>query len=362
MQKKCNMKRVALIVPAEPEKAPYLHYYVNLLAKNNIDYDLIAWNRSGNYRGKDPHVIMFMQRSLEGINVLRRFVAYNDFCHFVKERLQVVDYDLVIVHTIFPAVLLRKILSGKYRRKFVLDIRDRGAFYSCLRPFLKRLLKHSAFNVISSPGFKSWLPNVHFYLSHNIGLVSIANLEKINVDLFNKGVIRILSIGQIRFYDANKYMIDELSNDTRYYLHYAGIGPDAERLKNYCGAKKIDNVFFSGRYQKHAEPSILSDCDFVNIIFPKRKGTLSAMPNRFYGAVIHRKPVLVTEGSVQAEYVKKYGLGIVVNEKESLKTQIENYIANFDATLFENGCMSFLEEIQNDITNFERKLQDLLEH
>lgn len=356
------MKKVALIVPAEPEKAPYLHYYVSLLKKNNIDYDLIAWNRSGNCRSEDEHMIMFMQKSLEGINVLRRFIAYKGFCHFVAERLRIVNYDLVIVHTIFPAVMLQKILLKEYKQKFVLDIRDRGAFYPCLKLFLRQIVKYSAFNVISSPGFRCWLPKAQFYLSHNVGPVSITNLEKIGVDLFNEKVIRILSIGQIRFYDANKYMIDELANDSHYYLHYAGVGPDAERLKKYCSANKINNVWFSGRYQKSMESAILSDCDFVNIIFPKRKGTLSAMPNRFYGAVIHRKPVLVTAGSVQAEYVKKYGLGIVVNEKEHLKTQIENYIANFDGTLFENGCMSFLEEIQNDITNFERKLQDLLEH
>ena len=40
--------KVALLLPAEPEKAPYIQYYIDVFKEKGIEYDVIAWNRSGN--------------------------------------------------------------------------------------------------------------------------------------------------------------------------------------------------------------------------------------------------------------------------------------------------------------------------
>lgn len=344
--------KVALVLPAEPEMAPYIYYYTNILEQKSIDYNLIAWNRSGNNPKQAKNLIMYEEVSPDTLRKSRKIAGYIGFVRFVKKQLAAEQYDIVIVHTILPAVLLSNFLINKYVGRYILDIRDRGSLFPLWRYRIKDLLNNSALNVISSPGFKHWLPESEFCLSHNIGLNGLEG-KSIARDISFGEKITILSIGQIRFYEANKFVIDSLANSKRYFMHYAGFGPDSERLRKYCEINHISNVFFSGRYLKQDEPQILANSDFINIIFPNTIGALYAMPNRFYGAAIFRKPVLVSEGSIQAEYVRRYGMGIVVSRTDNLQAKIESYIKTFDANDFVKRCDGFLEEIKSDIFDFE---------
>lgn len=352
---KNELMKVALILPAEPEMAPYIHYYINVLKKECVNYNLIAWNRSGKNSRITSNMIMYDSVSPDTASYIEKMRGYIGFTRFVKKQLKSVEYDLVVIHTILPAVLMKRFLIRNYEKRYVLDIRDRGSLFGLWKHQFSKLLSSSVFNVISSPGFKQWLPKSNFYLSHNIGLNGLKGVC-LDKEIQFGGKITILSIGQIRFYEANKYVIDSLANNSRFGLHYAGFGPDSERLQLYCSQNHISNVIFSGRYMKKDEPEILGSCDFINIVFPKTSGTLSAMPNRFYGATIFRKPVIVTSGSVQAEYVKKYGTGIILDENVELQKQIENYIASFDSERFVMGCDAFLSEVAKDNECFENQL------
>lgn len=351
--------KVALVLPAEPEMAPYIYYYINVFEEEQVDYDVIAWNRSGNNPKLMKNMVIYDQKSPDTSSKIKKISGYYRFVRFAKKKLEETEYNLIVVHTILPAVLMKSFLKKKYAKRYVLDIRDRGSWFFLWKSRLRSLLTSSGMNVISSPGFKKWLPNASYYLSHNIGLNGVKGMMLNEPIKFGKK-ITILSIGQIRFFEANRYVIDSLANKEKYYLHYAGYGPDSERLKEYCCRYGIFNVHFSGRYLKKDEPQILSACDFINIVFPKTSGTLSAMPNRFYGAAIFRKPVIVSSGSVQAEYVKKYGIGIVLDEAIDLSQQIETFISGFDEKQFIQGCDAFLQEVDNDNECFEKQLYTLI--
>lgn len=83
-------------------------------------------------------------------------------CTVCEKQLQKVRYDLIVVHTILPAVLMRHFLVEKYKGHFILDIRDRGSLFVLWKKRLKSLLDCSALNVISSAGFTQWLPKMNF--------------------------------------------------------------------------------------------------------------------------------------------------------------------------------------------------------
>ena len=222
--------KVALVLPAEPEMAPYIYYYINVLEKVQVDYDLIAWNRSGNNPKLVKNMVIYDRKSPDTSSKIKKIWGYYCFVRFAKKQLEEKDYKLIVVHTILPAVLMKSFLQKRYVKRYVLDIRDRGSWFSLWKTRLQSLLASSGMNVISSPGFKEWLPNSNYFLSHNIGWNGIKGIKLEKPIKFGEK-ITILSIGQIRFFDANKYVIDSLANRERYYLHYAGYGPDSERLK-----------------------------------------------------------------------------------------------------------------------------------
>ena len=349
--------KVALLLPAEPEKAPYIQYYIDVFKEKGIEYDVIAWNRSGNNPKVLERLIMYEAPSPDTLSNIKKVRGFWGFKQFVEKTVRQKQYDRLVVHTIMLAVFMSSFLKRYYGGKYILDIRDECSLYGIMKLRLPVLLKYSFCNVISSWGFKTWLPEAEYVISHNIGF---RWKEKMNMpapdSFFHHQPLDILTIGQIRHFDGNRVLIDELGNRK---MHFAGDGVDVPRLVEYCKEKKINNVAFSGRYLKENEDDIVSTSDFVNILLPQTR-VQQAMANRFYLAILNYKPVIVNAESIQAEYVRKYGLGIVWELGTSLKNAIEDYIARFDIEQFLDGRRKLCETLMKDVMQFNKMLNDIL--
>ena len=352
--------KVALLLPAEPEKAPYIQYYIDVFKEKGIEYDVIAWNRSGNNPKVLERLIMYEAPSPDTLSNIKKVRGFWGFKQFVEKTVRQKQYDRLVVHTIMLAVFMSSFLKQYYGGKYILDIRDECSLYGIMKLRLPVLLKYSFCNVISSWGFKTWLPEAEYVISHNIGF---RWKEKMNMpapdSFFHHQLLDLLTIDQIRHFDGNRILIDELGNRGNMKLHFAGDGVDVPRLVEYCKEKKINNVVFSGRYLKENEDDIVSTSDFVNILLPQTR-VQQAMANRFYLAILNYKPVIVNAESIQAEYVRKYGLGIVWELGTSLKNAIEDYIARFDIEQFLDGRRKLCETLMKDVMQFNKMLNDIL--
>ena len=352
--------KVALLLPAEPEKAPYIQYYIDVFKEKGIEYDVIAWNRSGNNPKVLERLIMYEAPSPDTLSNIKKVRGFWGFKQFVEKTVRQKQYYRLVVHTIMLAVFMSSFLKQYYGGKYILDIRDECSLYGIMKLRLPVLLKYSFCNVISSWGFKTWLPEAEYVISHNIGF---RWKEKMNMpapdSFFHHQPLDILTIGQIRHFDGNRILIDELGNRGNMKMHFAGDGVDVSRLVEYCKEKKINNVVFSGRYLKENEDDIVSTSDFVNILLPQTR-VQQAMANRFYLAILNYKPVIVNAESIQAEYVRKYGLGIVWELGTSLKNAIEDYIARFDIEQFLDGRRKLCETLMKDVMQFNKMLNDIL--
>lgn len=349
--------KIALLLPAEPEKAPYIQYYIDVFKKHHVEYDVIAWNRSGNSPKLLEHLIMYNTPSPDTLNKIKKIGGFWGFKMFVEKVVKQNRYDCLVVCSIMFAVFVSSFLKRYYKGKYILDIRDECALYGVIKWRLPMLLKYSFCNVISSWGFKTWLPQSDYVISHNIGF---RWKEKWNMpapdSFFHHSPLNVLTIGQIRLFDGNRIVIDELGNKPDFTIHFAGEGMDVPRLKEYCISKDINNVTFSGRYLKKNEDAIVNTCDFVNILLPQTR-MLQAMTNRFYLAILNYKPVIVNAESIQAEYVRKYNLGIIWEQGDVLKEKIKDYIRDFDPMKYLQGRMIFQKELQEDILSFEEDVQ-----
>ena len=352
--------KVALIVPAEPEKAPYIQYYINVFKEKGVEYDVIAWNRSGNNLGLLDHSIIYNKPSPDTLSNMKKICGFRNFKRFVERIIMQKRYDCLVVHTIMLAVFMSPFLIRYYRGNYIWDIRDECAFLKIVRWKFAALLKYSFCNVISSWGFKLWLPDSEYIISHNVGFHW---KEKVNMQVpssfFQHRPLNILTIGQIRHFEGNRILVDELGNKDYFVLHFAGEGMDSLRLQQYCNDRNMKNVTFSGRYLKKDEDNIIQTCDFVNILLPQTL-TLQAMANRLYAAILNYKPVIVNEESIQAEYVKRYHLGIIWKQGMSLQESIVKYIKQFDEQEFVNGRSLFFEEISADVSRFETMLSEFI--
>lgn len=352
--------KVGLLLPAEPEKAPYIQYYIDIFVAKNIEYDIIAWNRSGNNPKTFEHLVMYEKVSPDTLGNMKKIQGFWGFKKFIEKIVREKRYDYLVVHTITLAVFISSFLFRHYKKKYILDIRDECSLYEVMKLRLPILLKNAYCNVISSWGFKTWLPKTDYIISHNIGFRWKEKMEMPTpVPFFQHRLLNILTIGQIRHFEGNRILIDELANRDNIMMHFAGEGIDAPRLENYCKMYNIENVIFSGRYLKSDEIAYCKECDLVNILLPHTR-VMQAMANRFYLAILNYKPVIVNMESIQAKYVKKYGLGVVWEQGTSLVKCIDEYIDNFDREDFNKGRRLFFHELMQDIENFETVVLELI--
>ena len=167
------MARACIITYDEYINIPYVKDYEKLLRNNGIEYDFIFWNRSGGhiiaYNGDAKAHTFNWQTKKSKLSKLLPFLLWSGFARKVLRKY---DYDFLIVCTTIPAILLADVLLKKYKKKFLLDIRDftyeNISIYKALE---KKLIAIAGMIIISSKGFLTWLPeDADYVYTHNLTL------------------------------------------------------------------------------------------------------------------------------------------------------------------------------------------------
>jgi hypothetical protein len=351
--------KVLCVMPSAKVFAPYYQYYKNVFDElPSVQVKCLVWNRTniGQNEGDD---IAYNENASYLDGGFKKIISFYRYSRFVVDHLDKSSYDLIVVFTLAAGLFLQKKLKTSYRNRYILDIRDYSPVLRVVS--IKSLIKSSVLTVISSEGFKKWLPLEHRYLlCHNVNkrLLSIAIDGMRSNGIVNK--VKILCIGIIRDVNINMQFIQMLSGSKEIEIHYCGWSLEVEHLKKRI-ANKIHNVFFSGYYSKSEEISIVMQCDMINIVQSQTIAEFSLMSNRFYLGIICGKPMIVSKGSLHAMYVDKYNLGMVIdNNKMPSSDQIKHFLSSFDWQKFYAGIRQVKDQIQKDVHQFERQLSIVL--
>src|SRR5690606_8660074 len=163
----------------------------------------------------------------------------------------------------------------------------------------------------------------------------------------------ISCIGAIRDFEANSELIYSLKNDNRFLVKFHGTGISESDLKRFAHNHGVSNVEFTGHYKKASEIKLYRASSFINLLRNSNSyNDRVALPNRLYNSAMYRVPILCYEGTLLAEYVKKYNLGVCISSKENLKEELLSYIAHFDEISFTNGVDLFLTSIDAEQQSF----------
>jgi len=352
--------RVGILIPGNIESQPYLRYFTDLFDSLEIDYEYVCWDRDNkNPTMYNNHKVITIKYSASIKNSnFRKLIDYWIFSKIVKKKLPKLGYDFLIIHTIANAFFLKNYLIRNFNNKFIFDIRDYSPIYPLIKNSVKELIDYSVITTISSEGFLNWLPKVNKYLlSHNVakGYLESQQCNK----LIRNDEIKILTIGQLRNSISNKRIINSLGNKENVKLLFAGVGVEKFDLETFA-LGRYSNVTFTGRYEKVDEPLLVMSSDLINIVLPNNLSNTTPMSNRFYLSIVHRKPMIVNEESIQAYFVKKFNLGLIVKSEDDIYDKIMEYLEGFDYVTYDKGCSDLIEIIKSDIVNFENNIKNKL--
>jgi len=353
--------KIALVLPNNSAKAPYLKYFNNVLHAADTEYDLIVWDRDENETGP------IVYRSEQRTGKLGRIRDYLDFARFVRKTCNENGYDRLVVFTGQLALFLGAYLYRHYQNRYWLDIRDYSVFLRLLPGRFRRIVQRATHCSISSPAFEEWLPaGKHYILSHNLDtrLIDLRSNEpdRRPMEFFRKSPIQLDTIGQIKYLEAEKELISTFGNDPDFRLSFFGFGPALAELKSFVQDERIDNVHFHGAYKKEEENSLLAHTDLLNILIPREDiNGKTLLSNRIYLSALLQIPGIVYEDTAQSEILKKYKLGFSVTSYKKLRKKAREYRDTFDPGAFIQGCKSFLQQVRKDNLDFETRLTEFIE-
>lgn len=349
--------KIALVVPSNLWFCPYVRIYTQIFDEYNLSYDLICWDREGK---ENDEAICFQKKP--GHNTASKFFRYYQFSRFVKSILKNTSYSRVIVFTSQAGLFIANFLKKYYRGRYIFDFRDVSIEQkSYFKKALSTLLGNSFANVISSPGFKQYLPKgVRYLLSHNFILSEVYKGLEPSVGESFKLPLKVLTIGGIRDMSSNSAIIDAIGDKKGITLSFVGKGYAARPLEEYALSHHYTNIAFRGFYKKNEEPEIIRDATFLNIFYPRTKVHDSSLSNRFYHSLIYRKPMIVTKGQIQGDLCEKYNLGIAISDTSDLTTKLKTWLKENDFGEYEKRCIALLKTFLDDYNDFKNMLLEFV--
>ena len=351
--------RIGLLLPLNISVAPYLKIYTKVLDQlPDVEYDVIYCDKRGK---KEPAKHRFTLKTKDNVSKLQKLTYYFLYSRYLLRVLRKEKYDKLIVFGPQIAIFIQSYLCKHYKDRFIMDYRD----LSIDRIFKKRYRKivdASACNVISSPGFKEYLPEKDYILSHNF---DIDIVEKAIADIRtepnqltrNDGKYHVMTIGGIRHVEQNREIIKALADNDKFQVTFAGWGFGVPALQKYVEENGIKNVSFTGFYNKQDEPGIIAQATFLNIYYSLEPNPRTAISNRFYNSLIYRKPMITTIGTIQGKYAADYQVGLAVKNAENLACEIEQYYQQFDSETYEQQRLKLLQSFRQDYQVFENALK-----
>lgn len=328
---------------------PYINFYLDAIERNKNEIHVSYWNRDGKqedlekFNGIKFHEFIFEQTN--GVNKLKKISPFVKYRKFVTKLDKQEKFDFVICLHSLSAIIAKNILK---KDKYILDYRDSTFESNALfKKWISKLVLNSRITFVSSEGFKKYLPQSDKILnSHNLLLDSLnhRNYKKEKADK-----IRISFWGFIRHVDVNKKIIDKISLDNRFELHYYGREQeDALKLKQYVVDKGIKNVFFHGEYKPEDRYLFVKKTDLIHNLYFDRN-TMLATGNKYYDGVIFRIPQLCFKDSFMGELVTRNGIGFECDyNDENFLDKIYQYYCNIKQDEFFSNCDKELERVLSE--------------
>ncbi|WPC43284.1 hypothetical protein [Clostridium sp. JS66] len=329
---------------------PYLNKYEKLLKDQNIDYDILFFDRDTTSDKllieRNEYTYCHMTTTSRLKKMLPVFRYKKILVNLIKKN----KYDKLIIFTTMPAILIKSSLLNEYKGKYIYDYRDATyEHYSFFKKWVNDIINCSSLTVMSSRGFLNFLnDNKKIVFNHNIS--NISDRESLAEDLQRISTINIGFLGYVRYFDVNSVLIRGLKNDSKYTLTYIGVPFSDCDLKRYADEIGAQNVTVIGKYDNNNKARLYSNIHIINSMYSLNSSEVQyAIPNRLYDAALFKKPLMTTKGTYLSEVVKKYGLGFSVDPfNDDIKEVINDYIRNFDPEKFSIKCEKFLLEVFED--------------
>lgn len=353
------MKRVGIVFFQNIRYAPYIKYYTNLLdGIPYVEYDLIYYNRDRSLNEPNGGKFIPVPWIGKGTNAASKIEKAFNFIYwrfYVTRLLRQKKYDFIIVIMTTAGVLLERYLSQNYKGKFIFDIRDYTqehikSFYQAE----ERLVKHSSLNVISSPGFKEFLPSAKYIMCHNLS--DIQGGEAMLFQRTNVKPIQISYIGSISYEKQCIQLMHLVDKDQRFSFKFYGNENTSHQVSKEVNRLGNPRIQMMGPFLPSDKKRIYGESALVfNCYGNKHSLVLYAISNKHYDGALYKVPVLNSPGTIMDKMAGEFGYALDLEHLSNLNGLYDWYMA-----LDENAYNKYAASVINNANKENQITADLI--
>lgn len=358
--------KICLITARNLYATACLYRYEKILS--GTDYDIIYWDRVNiieNCSAKNAYRYYYPKNLVSSLlSIPSKINGYVGFRKFANRLICSNKYDKLIVLPTQAGILLFDLLTRQYAGRYIYDIRDYTAENNKIFYYLqKKLIGKSGLTTITSPGYRKFLPQFNYIISHNVPFIPESIIRDYRRKRGKEGPktpIVISCIGGIRFIEQFKKVIRVFSNDERFVLRFIGIGSD--QLQSYCESNKYTNIELIGRFPPEDTVKYYLESDFIMNLYGNHTPLLDyALSNKLYYAATLGMPILVCPDTYMEEVSKSYGFGFTFDlDCSESKDALWDYYVSINWPQLFNNCDSFMQQVLEEEQLFQKSVIDFL--
>ena len=332
---------------------PYANFYIDNICDIENELHFVYWNRD--LREEDTNfskkikLYEFKYKQEDQVAKFKKVKAFYKYRKFAIQKIKEINPDKIIILHTMPGVLLSRILAKKYNKEYLFDYRDSTyEKFKLFRNVVHKIVKNSKYTFCSSEAFKRFLPKDEFekiLISHNININEFEkNYSKENK--INSEKIRIGFWGFIREEKLNRVLIEKISSDSRFELHYYGREQSiALNLKEFSKSINTKNVFFHGEYNPADRFDFAKNTDIIHNVY-ENGNMMLAVSNKYYDGIMFHLPQITMINSYMGQKVNNLDIGISIDPyNNNLLDDINKYYYNINKQRFIKACKNSASKI-----------------
>lgn len=341
--------------------APCLEKYRRLL---NEPFDILYWDRCQMTEDCGAaHYFRYDRPLPPEASVWQKLLAYVGFMRYAKRHLAKTPYRRLVIFPTQAAWLVLSLLRGRYRKRYLLDIRDYAGEHGKTKALTREAVRHAGLVTVTSPAYKAFLPDGDYPISHNLQAIDPAFVTAYRTRKRESDTPIVLSfIGSVRFWEQQKLLIRRFRNDPRFHLKFIGIG--SELLADFCAENHVENVTLIGRFDRTELPRFYLDTDIAINLYGNRTPLLDyALSNKLYSAAIMGMPILVSPDTYMETITTKYGFGLAIDPGDpTCADRVYDYYHALSHEALYAGCDAFMAEVARDEARYAEAVKSFLEN
>lgn len=351
---------IGIVFINELKICPYLTKYTDTLKALSMDYEIIYWNRTETVQSdlKTHHV--FNLPSKEERHPLFKLKDFIRFSRFAKKVIRERQFDKLIVLTTLTGMCLYNSLIKEYNGRYILDYRDASYEYIAIFKYrVEKLIKSASFTCISSKGFLDILPDsYHYVIAHNFKYEELDN-RVVTGQKSTEEKIKICYMGLLREKKYLEKLVDIFGDDPRVQLSFHGTGEWLETTQAY--AKDKDNIIFTGAYNTEEKKQYIEASDMICFNYVSNFNNDKLLANKFYDALIYKKPLIGNIDIYSGQLIEDEGLGISISYHATrYLDQIYEYYQTFDMKQYAIHAERVLNKIIEEDQEYMQKINEFL--